>query len=65
MTLRSTGSDVNKGLEPPLFEEAELRGGGGVTATFEGPGGTTGDPLEGNDLFGQLLLFLSNILQFD
>ena len=50
MTLRSTGSDVNKGLEPPLFEEAELRGGGGVTATFEGPGGTTGDPLEGDDL---------------
>ena len=48
VTLRSTGSEVNKGLLPPLFEEAEL--GGGVKAEFRSPGGTTGDPLEGEDL---------------
>ena len=50
MTLRSTGSDVNKGFEPPLLDEAEFRGGGGVKATFGCPSGTTGDPLEGEDL---------------
>ena len=33
VTLRSTGSDVNKGFEPPLFEEAELGGGVRVTGT--------------------------------
>ena len=50
VTLRSTGSDVNKGLLPPLLEEAEL--GGGVKAKFGGPDGTSGpgDPLEGDDL---------------
>ena len=31
MTLRSTGSAVSKGLDPPLLEEAEVLGGG-VTA---------------------------------
>ena len=54
VTLKSIGSDVNKGLLPPvlpLLEEAELAElGGGVMAEFLGPCGTTGDPLEGEDL---------------
>ena len=51
VTLRSIGSEVNKGLllpVLPLLDEAEL--GGGVMAEFRGPCGTTGDPLEGEDL---------------
>ena len=51
VSLRSIGSDVNKGLLPPvlpLLDEAEL--GGGVMAKFRGPCVTTGDPLEGKDL---------------
>ena len=54
VTLRSIGSDVNNGLLPPvlpLLDEAELAEfGGGVMAEFRGPCGTTGDPLEGEDL---------------
>ena len=51
VTLRRIGSDVSKGLLPPvlpLFDDAEL--GGGVMAEFRWPCGTTGDPLEGEDL---------------
>ena len=51
VTLKSIGSEVNRGLLPPvlpLLDEAEL--GGGVMAEFRGPCGTTGDPLEGEDL---------------
>ena len=49
--LRRIGSDVNKGFLPPvlpLLDEAEF--GGGVMAEFRGSCGTTGDPLEGEDL---------------
>ena len=49
--LNRVGSDVNKGLLPPvllLLDEAEL--GGHVMAEFCGPCGTTGDPFEGKDL---------------
>ena len=53
VTLRSIGSDVNKGLPPsvlPLLDEAEL--GGGVMAESRGPCGTTGDCLEQLAKFG-------------
>ena len=54
VTLRSIGSDINKGLLPPvlpLLDEAECAEfGRGVMAEFRGPCGTTGDPLEGKDL---------------
>ena len=53
ITLRSIGSDVNKGLPPsvlPLLDEAEL--GGGVMAESRGPCCTTGDCLEKLAKFG-------------
>ena len=49
--LNRIGSDVNKGLLPPvlpLFDNAKL--GGGVMVEFGWPWGTTGVPLEIEDL---------------
>ena len=49
--LNRIGSDVNKGLLPPvlpLFDNAKLVGG--VMAKFRWPWGTTGVPLESEDL---------------